>query len=128
MAEPLRSPPRVFLEHGETQISQNQLANDYIRLACLAALPKLLKRGMRPFPLDCPANTDLKMRESYAGLFEWCEDAGGARQGPTRAWFSTGIYLLYRGQYADGAKTGDWTECNRFERCAFNRYKNGVKQ
>ena len=94
----------------------------------LAALPKLLKRGMRPFPLDCPANTDLKLRESYAGLFEWCEDAGGARQGPTRAWLSTGIYLLYRGQYADGPKTGDWTECNRFERCAFNRYKNGVKQ
>ena len=49
-------------------------------VASLAALPKLLKRGMRPFPLICPANTDLKLRESYAGLFEWCEDASGTRQ------------------------------------------------
>lgn len=94
----------------------------------LTALPKLLKRAMRPFPLDCPANTDLKLRESYAGLFEWCEDAAGARQGPARTWFSTGIYLLDRGQHLDGEKTGDWIECNRFERCAFNTYTNGIKE
>ncbi len=90
----------------------------------LAALPKLLKRGMRPFPLTCPANTKRKLRESYAGLFEWCEDSTGIRQGPARAWFNTGIYLLYRGQYVDDKKTGDWIECDRFERCAFNTYKN----
>lgn len=40
----------------------------------------------------------------------------------------TGIYLLHRGQYADGHKTGDWTECDRFERCSFNTYEGGVKQ
>jgi hypothetical protein len=97
-------------------------------LEFLANLPKLLRRGMRPFPLTCPAGTDLRLRESYAGLFEWCEDGGGARQGPARAWFSTGIYLMHRGQYADGNKSGDWTECDRFERCAFNTYKDGVKQ
>lgn len=94
----------------------------------LAALPNLLKRGMRPFPLTCPTDTELKLRESYAGLFEWCENADGAHHGPARTWFSTGIYLLNRGQYANGEKTGDWTECDRFERCAFNRYKNGAKQ
>ena len=94
----------------------------------LAGLSKLLKRGMRPFPLICPANTKLKLRESYAGLFEWCEDADGTRQGPARTWFSTGIYLLNRGQYADGTKTGAWTECDRFERCKFNNYVNGVLQ
>jgi hypothetical protein len=94
----------------------------------LAALPKLLKRGMRPFPLECPVNTTLKLRESYAGLFEWCEDTGGVRHGPSRAWFSTGIYLLDRGQYVDGEKTGEWIECNRFERCAFNTYTNGIRE
>ena len=93
------------------------------KIESLAALPKLLKSGMRPFPLDCPAHTDLKLRESYAGLFEWCEDAGGNRQGPSRTWFSTGIYLLDRGQYQDGKKTGEWIECNRFERCIYNRYE-----
>ena len=97
-------------------------------VASLTALPKLLKRGMRPFPLACPANTALKLRESYAGLFEWCEDAGGESQGPTRAWFSTGIYLMYRGQYINDRKTGDWIECNRFERCAFNSYEYGTRR
>ncbi len=94
----------------------------------LAALPTLVKSAMRPFPLDCPANTELKLRESYAGLFEWCEAAGGIRQGPARAWFSTGIYLMNRGQYADDKKAGDWIECNRFERCAFNTYNDGVRE
>ncbi len=94
----------------------------------LASLPRLLRRGMRPFPLTCPANTQAKFRESYAGLFEWCEDASGKEQGPARAWFSTGIYLLHRGQYAGGEKVGDWIECNRFERCAFNSYKNGARR
>lgn len=93
-----------------------------------AVLAKLLKRGMRPFPLTCPSNTNLKLHESYAGLFEWCEDSGGAKHGPARAWFSTGIYLLHRGQYTEGAKTGDWTECDRFERCKFNTYVNGILQ
>ena len=94
----------------------------------LASLPKLLKRGMRPFPLTCPADTKLNLRESYAGLFEWCEDANGTRQGPARSWFSTGIYLLDRGQFADGKKVGAWTECDRFERCKFNNYVDGEIQ
>ena len=97
-------------------------------VASLTDLAKLLKRAMRPFPLDCPVNTTLKLRESYAGLFEWCEYAGGVRQGPARTWFSTGIYLLDRGQYLDGEKTGEWIECNRFERCAFNTYTNGIRE
>ncbi len=94
----------------------------------LEALPNLVKRAMRPFPLDCPADAQLKLRESYAGLFEWCEDADGFRQGPARTWFSTGIYLMNRGQYADGDKTGQWIECNRFERCAVNTYTKGIRE
>ncbi|NNE83810.1 MAG: hypothetical protein HKN28_07550 [Alphaproteobacteria bacterium] len=108
-------------------LSASELDGEFA-LESLAKLPDLLRRGMRPFPLTCPSNTELKLRESYAGLFEWCEDGGGTRQGPARAWFSTGIYLLHRGQYTDGTKTGDWIECDRFERCAFNTYKGGVKQ
>lgn len=94
----------------------------------LAALPDLARRAMRPFPLDCPPGTILQLRESYAGLFEWCEDESGSAQGPARAWFSTGIYLMHRGQYTDGAKSGTWLECTRFERCAENRYDTGVRQ
>ncbi len=104
-------------------MSASQLEGKFA-IKSLAALPKLLKRAMRPFPLACPQNAKRKLRESYAGLFEWCEDSDGIRQGPARAWFSTGIYLLYRGQYADDEKIGDWIECDRFERCAFNTYEN----
>ena len=98
------------------------------KVASLPKLPKLLKRGLRPYPLDCPADTKRKFRDSYAGRHEWCADAEGTEQGPARAWFSTGIYLLHRGQYTDGEKTGDWLECNRFERCAYKRYKNDGTQ
>ncbi|NKB49992.1 MAG: hypothetical protein GKS02_11610 [Alphaproteobacteria bacterium] len=108
-------------------MAAEELEGDF-PIEALSALPNLLRRGMRPFPLTCPENTNLKLRESYAGLFEWCEDTEGTQQGPARAWFSTGIYLLHRGQYADGRKVGDWTECDRFERCAFNSYENGTKQ
>jgi hypothetical protein len=91
----------------------------------LSALPALLKKGFRYLPLKCPPEAELKLREEYAGLFEWCEDAEGRKQGPYRSWFSTGHYLMERGRYEDDGKTGEWIECNRFERCAFKTYARG---
>lgn len=93
-----------------------------LELPSLAALPALLKKGLRYLPLACPPETNLKLREEYAGLYEWCEDAAGRKQGPYRSWFSTGRYLMARGRYEDDAKTGEWIECNRFEACAFKTY------
>ncbi len=43
---------------------------------------------------------------------------------PYRSWFSTGIYLMGRGEYKDGAITGDWIECSRFETCVHKNYTN----
>jgi len=83
----------------------------------LSDLEPALKRGLRPFPLGCPDGTLSKLREEHAGLREWCEDRLGRKQGPYRSWFSTGLYLMQRGRYADGVKTGEWVECSRFERC-----------
>lgn len=117
---------RSLAFHGGVMSSEE--LEGTIAVESLAELSTLLRQAMRPFPLPCPANVVLRLRESYAGLFEWCEDAEGNRQGAARSWFSTGIYLLERGQYADGIKTGGWIECNRFERCSFNTYVNGVLQ
>ena len=50
-------------------LSATELEGEFT-LESLAKLPDLLRRGMRPFPLICPSNTDLKLREGYAGLFE----------------------------------------------------------
>ena len=93
-------------------------------VAFLSDLPPLLRKAMRVWPLQCPPGTALKVKEEYAGLYEWCEDGEGRKQGPYRSWFSTGIYLMDKGKYKDDAKTGEWTECNRFETCMYKNYAN----
>jgi hypothetical protein len=91
----------------------------------LAELPARLSEAQRPYPLDCREGTTLRLEEEHAGLREWCEDAAGVKQGPARAWFSTGRYLMYRGAYRGGERNGPWFECDRFERCGHKRYIDG---
>ncbi len=93
-----------------------------IRVARLSELERALKKPLRPYPLVCPSGTTLKLREEYAGVYEWCEDGQGKKQGPYRSWFSTGIYLMQMGAYKDDARFGPWIECNRFERCESKDY------
>lgn len=62
-----------------------------LKVSVLSKLPTQLKRGLRLWPLTCPPGSRLKMREEYAGLYEWCEDGQGRKQGPYRSWFSTGL-------------------------------------
>lgn len=80
-------------------------------------LTRLLGEPILLEPIRCPEGSVRRERPSQAGLFEWCEDAAGRRQGPARSWFSTGLYLMERGQWRDGAPAGLWIECDRFERC-----------
>jgi len=103
-------------------------AESGLAVRTLAELPQLLKAAMRLRPLACPNGTIVKSKENNAGLNEWCEDAKGRRQGPYRSWFSTGIYLMAKGQYRNDRKTGDWVECSRFEVCEFRTYRNGQVQ
>ncbi len=98
-----------------------------LEIAALSDLPSLLKRAMRPWPLNCPPGTTLKLKEEFAGLFEWCADAEGKRQGPYRSWFHTGLYLMEKGGYEDDAKTGDWVTCNRFEACVYDTHPSAGK-
>ena len=93
-----------------------------VRVERLAGLERALRKPLRPYPLVCPKDTALKLKEEHAGLYEWCEDGQGRKQGPYRSWFNTGIYLMQVGTYEDGAKTGAWIECNRFERCEKTNY------
>ena len=79
-------------------------------------------RGCPAYPLDCPVGTTLRLETEHAGLREWCENAAGVKRGPARAWFSTGRYLMYRGAYVAGERSGRWIECDRFERCANRVY------
>jgi len=80
-------------------------------------LPRLLGEPLELNPLACPEGSAPRERPSNAGLFEWCEDEAGRRQGPVRSWFSKGLYLMERGHWRDGEKSGPWIECDRFERC-----------
>jgi len=93
-----------------------------ISLKTLSGLEPALKKPLRAFPLQCPQGTALKVEEQHAGVREWCEDSQGRKQGPYRAWFSTGIYLMHRGSYRDDARTGEWIECSRFESCLSKTY------
>ena len=91
-------------------------------VGALADLPARLKRPMRPFPIECPPGTGLRIKQQHAGVYEWCDDAQDRKQGPYRSWFNTGLYLMEKGAYKDGSKVGQWIECNRFERCASKAY------
>ncbi len=93
-----------------------------IHVEHLPELHKALRKPLRPYPLVCPSGTTLKLKEEYAGLYEWCEDGQGRKQGPYRSWFSTGIYLMQVGAYKDDARFGAWIECSRFERCKSRNY------
>lgn len=93
-----------------------------VRVERLSELDRALKKPLRPYPLVCPKDTVLKLKEEYAGLYEWCEDGDRRKQGPYRSWFSTGIYLMQVGAYENDEKTGAWIECNRFERCEKKDY------
>ncbi len=88
----------------------------------LAKFPERLRRPMRPLPLSCPDGAVLRLKEEHAGLTEWCETPERLKHGPARAWFNTGIYLMHRGNWSNGAKTGKWLECDRFERCRRTDY------
>lgn len=94
-----------------------------VEIHSLADLDTALKAPLSPLPLVCKGGTTLKLRDEYAGRYEWCEDEMGRKQGPYRSWFSTGRYLMRRGQYKDDAEIGEWLECNRFESCQLNRYE-----
>jgi len=91
-------------------------------ITSLTELPRRLSEGTRPTPLDCPDGGTLRLEEEHAGLREWCENAAGVKQGPARAWFSTGRYLMYKGVYVAGERSGRWIECDRFERCVVRVY------
>lgn len=86
-------------------------------------LANLLRAPIALTPLTCPEGTTLRERPENAGLFEWCEDSDGRKQGPARSWFSTGVYLMERGAWRGDARTGAWIECDRFERCAHRNYE-----
>jgi len=94
-----------------------------VEITSLADLDTALKAPLSPLPLVCEGGTTLKLRDEYAGRYEWCEDEMGRKQGPYRSWFSTGHYLMRRGRYEDDAEIGEWLECNRFESCQLNRYE-----
>jgi len=100
-------------------------AEPVLAVRTLAELPRLLTTALRPRSLACPDGTVLKLKENNAGVKEWCEDGRRLRQGPYRSWFSTGLYLMEKGQFRNGTKTGDWIECSRFEKCEFKSYRNG---
>lgn len=120
---------RLLFDRESIQYRGGDLSSpgaDYvISVPSLAALPRLLVKGMRMRPIACPEETVLKLKENFAGLSEWCEDGQGRRQGPYRSWFSTGIYLMNQGQYRNDAKTGEWIECSRFENCEIRKYEKG---
>lgn len=87
----------------------------------LGLLSAMLDQALALVPLDCPEGATLVVEPSYAGSFESCR-RGEVPDGPYRSWFNTGLYLMDRGTFAAGAKTGRWTECDRFERCATVEY------
>jgi hypothetical protein len=89
----------------------------------LTDLNAALEAPLRPIPLVCEGGTTLKLRDEQAGRYEWCEDDMGRKQGPYRSWFSTGRYLMQRGQYEDDAEIGEWLDCNRFESCKLTSYE-----
>lgn len=91
-------------------------------LPSLKDVTAALKKPLQLIPLTCEDGTTLKLKQEYAGLFEWCEDELGRKQGPYRSWFSTGIYLLKRGQFKDDVEVGDWIECDRFENCRLETF------
>lgn len=95
-------------------------------VAALSDLPALLVEPIRPKPLECPPATARHRKEEHAGSVEWCEEVGGRKQGPYRSWYSTGVYLMEKGEYRDGSKAGEWTECSRFERCALRSHSADV--
>lgn len=110
-------PPRFLGGTVTSPDSQQQLS-----LGSLAELSEQLAMVMRPAPLDCPEGTRNMLRESYAGLHEWCKDEYGRRHGPARSWYSAGRYLMWRGQYERDERVGSWVECDRFERCRTRAY------
>lgn len=98
-------------------------AEDPLPLKKLAELPDRLTDPIRLKPVQCPDGARAKLRESYAGIHVWCEDAAGRKHGPARSWFSTGRYLMSRGRYENGERAGEWIECSRFEHCRVRHYE-----
>ncbi len=88
----------------------------------LTELPDRLTDPIRLEPVQCPDGAHAKLRETYAGIRVWCENAAGQRHGPARSWFSTGRYLMSRGRYENNERTGEWIECSRFEHCRVRHY------
>lgn len=83
----------------------------------LSALPAALGAPLPLVPLVCPEGGSRRETREDAGLDETCVTRDGTKVGPGRRWFSAGMYLMERGEYRAGAKTGIWIECDRFERC-----------
>ncbi len=97
-------------------------SDEVIHIPRLSALKYALAKPFQPAPLACPKGTTSKQKVEYAGLYEWCENREGRKHGPYRSWFSTGIYLMKKGQYDLGTKVGVWIECSRFEHCILEHY------
>lgn len=110
-------PPRFL---GGTVTSHDGARERPIR--SLSNLPDHLSLPMRPPPLECPEGTRNMLRESEAGLHEWCRDARGRKDGPARSWYRVGRRLMSRGRYERGERTGLWTGCDRSEHCRTRRY------
>lgn len=79
-----------------------------------------------PDSVTCPAGTTFRIKTEFAGAEEWCETAGGVRDGPYRAWFNADMRILKdQGDYTKGRRAGLWVHCDRFERCKRERYETG---
>lgn len=87
----------------------------------LGLVPAMLDQRLVLAPLRCPGGAEPVIESAFAGSVETCRKDGQAH-GPYRSWFQTGLYLMERGENADGARTGRWITCDRFESCREARY------
>jgi hypothetical protein len=71
--------------------------------------------------IECPPGTIYRDIREDAGRQEFCERllSGSlkVKDGPFRSWFSEG-HPGDEGAYRDGRETGQWSECNRFDKCS----------
>ena len=89
----------------------------------LSQLPALLNKPLKLKPLHCKIpGTHLHSYEHGHKLYETCILQDGTPDGPYRAWYVPGLYLMAQGTYANGRKKGDWVECVRFEACLKRHY------
>ncbi len=75
---------------------------------------------------NCPSGTVYRDLRQDAGRKEFCESLlpGSLRvnDGPFRSWYSEG-HPGFQGHYRNGRQVGEWTECDRFDRCKHAVYQ-----